>query len=122
MKLRKKKTVLFDQQNSKIYLSMPLERPDPPEVGKVTHHTIELKWDHVKLALPPGQRYKYVLQESDKGKKEWGNVYSGYSTIKVVESLQPTTEYSYRLAVLNNENERSEYSVVCTVKTTSSFY
>ena len=101
---------------------MPLERPDPPEVGKVTHHTIELKWDHVKLALPPGQRYKYVLQESDKGKKEWGNVYSGYSTIKVVESLEPTTEYSYRLAVLNNENERSEYSVVCTVKTTSSFY
>ena len=98
---------------------MPLERPDPPEVGKVTHHTIELKWDHVKLTLPSGQRYKYVLQESDKAKKEWGNVYSGYSTTKVVESLEPTTEYSYRLCVLNNDNERSEYSAVQTVKTTS---
>ena len=102
---------------------MPLQRPDPPEVGKVTHHTIELKWEHVKLALPSGQRYKYILQETDtKSKKEWANAYSGYSVTKVVESLEPTTEYCYRLCVIDSENERSEYSAVQTVKTISLWF
>ena len=55
---------------------MALEKPDPTVVGKVTHHSIELKWNHVKEKLPQNQRFKYVLQEADKSKKEWGNIYS----------------------------------------------
>jgi hypothetical protein len=55
---------------------MTLEKPDPPVVGKVTHHNIELTWSHVKEKLPAGQRFKYVLQGSDKNKKEWENVYT----------------------------------------------
>lgn len=55
---------------------MAIEKPDPPVVGKVTHHSIELNWNHVKEKLPTNHRYKYVLQECDKSKKEWGNVYS----------------------------------------------
>jgi hypothetical protein len=53
-----------------------LEKPDPPVVGKVTHHSIELTWTHVKEKLPSNQRFKYTLQEADSKKKEWGNVYS----------------------------------------------
>lgn len=99
---------------------MPLEKPDAPVVGKVTHHTIELKWEHVKQALPVvthAKRYKYLLQESDTKKKEWRNVYSGYSTFKTVESLETEKDYLFRLAVINCDNESSEYSIACPVKT-----
>ncbi len=51
-------------------------RPEPPVVGKVTHHSIELIWNHVKEKLEPNKRYKYSLQEADRHKPEWGNVYS----------------------------------------------
>ncbi|RMZ93619.1 Fibronectin type 3 and ankyrin repeat domains 1, partial [Brachionus plicatilis] len=98
--------------------SVPIERPDPPVVGKVTHHTIELIWMHLKEKLPTNQKFKFVVQEADKKKKEWGQVYAGYGYTKTVESLEPFTEYSYRLCVIGTNNERSEYSPVCTVKTT----
>ena len=55
---------------------MPINKPDPPVVGKVTHHSIELIWTNVKDTLPKDQRFKFTLQESDKAKKEWGNIYS----------------------------------------------
>lgn len=55
---------------------MPLDKPDPPVVGKVTHHSIELIWTSAKENLPKDQRFKFTLQESDKAKKEWGNIYS----------------------------------------------
>ncbi len=53
-----------------------VKRPDPPVVGKVTHYSIELIWNHVKAKLEPNRKYKYTLQEADKHKSEWGNVYS----------------------------------------------
>jgi hypothetical protein len=55
---------------------MALAKPEPPIVSKLTHHTIELIWAHVKEKLPSNQRYKYLLQESDKNKKEWKTVYT----------------------------------------------
>lgn len=55
---------------------MPVERPDPPVVGKVTHHSIELIWMHVKEKIEPNKRFKFILQEADRSKKEWGNVYA----------------------------------------------
>jgi hypothetical protein len=53
-----------------------LEKPDPPVVGKLTHFNVELQWTHVKEKLPPGQRFKFILQEMDRAKKEWTNIYS----------------------------------------------
>ena len=59
---------------------MKVEKPDPPIVGKVTHCTIELSWLHVKEKLASDGEsvagYRYILQECEKNKKEWINVYS----------------------------------------------
>jgi hypothetical protein len=148
-----------------------IEKPDPPVVLKVTHHSIELNWDHVKKQLSsttlntsrpqssasaasaassspvpptptpnplepanvvintatahasaPAEKLKYNLQEfSNNSKNEWISVYSGYGTTCVVENLEPSIEYTYRLCVSNAQNERSEYSSACVVKTTSEF-
>lgn len=43
----------------------------------------------------------------------------GYGITKTIESLEPASDYNYRLCVINSDNERSEYSSVCTVKTLS---
>lgn len=57
---------------------MPIERPDPPIIGRVTHSTIEIFWNHVKDKLPDGKRYRFTLQElCENLKQEWGTVYSG---------------------------------------------
>lgn len=96
-----------------------MKRPDPPLFGKVTHHSIELTWAHVKKKLPSDQRFKYNLQEIDhqKKNKEWGNIYAGYGIIKIAESLEPNSEYSYRLLFINKLNKKSEYSEEIKVKT-----
>lgn len=59
-----------------LFFIVPIERPEPPVVGKVTHHSIELIWMHMKEKLPTDQKFKFVLQEADKKKKEWGQVYA----------------------------------------------
>lgn len=56
-------------------LQVSVEKPESPVFGKVTHRTIELIWKHVKDALPAG-RFKFTLQEFDKKKKDWNNVYT----------------------------------------------
>lgn len=95
-----------------------LIKPDPPVVGKVTHHSIELMWSHIKEKIGADKRLKYTLQEIDKHKHDWGNVYAGFGITKIIESLDPSTEYSYRVCYIMPDNQRSEYSAVCTVKTT----
>ena len=109
-----------------------IDKPDPPVVVKVTHHSIELSWEHVKAKpssassaaspRPPASadRLKFSLQEySNNSKHEWTSVYSGYGSTCVIDNLEPASEYMYRLCVSNSQNERSEYSQTCTVKTTS---
>lgn len=96
-----------------------LFKPDPPVVGKVTHHSIELFWTHIKEKVGPSVRVRYALQEAEKNKHEWGNVYSGYAVTKVVEGLEPLTEYSFRISYTLPDNQKSEYSQICTVRTTS---
>jgi hypothetical protein len=88
-------------------------------IGRVTHTSIEIVWNHVKDKLTDGRRYKFTLQElSDVNKQEWGTVYSGLGVIKVVEGQKPQTEYSFRLMVIGPDNEKSEYSPSITVRTT----
>lgn len=45
--------------------------------------------------------------------------FRGYGTSATLEGLEPSTEYSYRLCVIGPDNEKSEFSSACTVKTTS---
>ena len=105
--------------NIYFHSKMPIERPDPPVIGKVTHTSIEIIWNHVKDKLTDGRRYKFTLQEiCENNKQEWGTVYSGFGVIKVIESQKPLTEYSYRLMIIGPNNEKSEYSPPVTVKTT----
>lgn len=99
---------------------MKLEKPDPPVVLKVTHFSIELSWDHVKVKLSQGERVKYTLQEFvNTPKREWTTVYSGYGSSHVIDNLEPASEYMYRLCMTGLDNQRSEYSSACVVRTTS---
>ena len=55
------------------------ERPPPPIVGKVTHHTIELYWEEALAYacdnnLTGDERVRVSLQEEDR-QGQWGNVY-----------------------------------------------
>ena len=76
-------------------------------------------WNHVKEKLDVNKRYRYTLQEADKNKQGWGNVYSGYGITKILDGLEPVTEYSYRLCFISMDNKKSEYSQILSVKTTS---
>jgi hypothetical protein len=79
-------------------------------------------WDHVNPNLE-NTRSKFILQEHipNSPKREWITVYSGYGTSVIVDNLDPATEYHYRLCIIGQDNERSEYSSACIVKTTSKF-
>ena len=95
-------------------------KPDPPVIGKITHHSIECNWKHVQKNLPKNQRFKFILQErSSKSINELINVYQGYGIIKNIESRECYTEYAYRLCIVNSKNEKSEFSQVVNIKTLS---
>lgn len=52
-------------------------RPDPPVVGKVTHHSIELCWEGAGEESEQRKgdgRLRFCLQEADKS-QGWGNVH-----------------------------------------------
>ena len=50
-------------------------RPDPPVLGKATHHSVELSW-HPPHHLPGHGRMRYCIQEEDAAKKDgFGTVY-----------------------------------------------
>ena len=54
-----------------------LAQPEPVIISKITHHSIECTWKHVRASLPKNQRFKYILQElSPKNKGEWYTVYT----------------------------------------------
>ncbi|CAF0868090.1 unnamed protein product [Brachionus calyciflorus] len=95
-----------------------IDKPDPPTVGKVTHASIELDWTHVKKDSPYS-KLKFIVQElSNNNKREWGIIYSGYLTNRIIEGLDPSTEYTFRLCVIGENNDRSEFSTSVTVRTT----
>ena len=50
-------------------------RPDPPVLGKATHHSVELSW-HPPPHLAEYGRLRYCIQEEDACKKDgFGTVY-----------------------------------------------
>ncbi|PIK54974.1 putative fibronectin type 3 and ankyrin repeat domains 1 protein [Apostichopus japonicus] len=63
-------------------MSVAPKRPDPPVVGKVTHHSIELYWESAGQTSDSGKgdgRLRFCLQEADKS-QGWGNVHIGASS------------------------------------------
>ncbi|XP_022288625.2 fibronectin type 3 and ankyrin repeat domains 1 protein-like isoform X1 [Crassostrea virginica] len=99
---------------------MPLSRPPPPVVGKVTHYSIELFWnealDKAKEEVGGKEMVKVCVQEQDRH-NTWGNVYTGYAHSHTITGAEPQTTYKYRIRFMSNE-ENSEWSPHLTVSTT----
>ncbi|XP_066457236.1 fibronectin type 3 and ankyrin repeat domains protein 1 [Eleutherodactylus coqui] len=97
-----------------------IKRPDPPVVGKVNHHSIELYWDinNVYKRIGPSNKwFRFSIEEEDVKTHMYGTVYSGYSMKHVVEGLDSSTSYRFRLKVTGHNGEYA-YSPVVTVSTT----
>lgn len=96
-----------------------LDRPQPPIVENVTHHSVELTWDRPMWSDGKSDnRLKYAIQEEDKKTKGFGTVYIGYADSYTIEGLEPLQSYKYRLKVTNNSGDVvfSPLISVCTTK------
>uniref|UniRef100_A0A8C5WD73 Fibronectin type III and ankyrin repeat domains 1 n=1 Tax=Leptobrachium leishanense TaxID=445787 RepID=A0A8C5WD73_9ANUR len=97
-----------------------IQKPDPPVVGKVTHHSIELYWDthHIYDRKGPiDGRTKFSIEEEDAKTHSYGTIYSGYSRNHTIEGLEPSSQYKFRLKVTECDG-RFNYSPVVSVATT----
>nr|KAF6424886.1 fibronectin type III and ankyrin repeat domains 1 [Molossus molossus] len=95
-------------------------KPQPPVVGKVTHHSIELHWDPGKEVTrrgPQEQWAQFSIEEEDPRTHTYGTVYTGYATKHVVEGLEPRTLHRFRLKVTSPSGE-SGCSPAVSVSTT----
>ncbi len=88
------------------------EKPEPPIITNLTHHSIDCQWKHVKDKLPKNQKYKFILQGSsqNRNKGEWNLLYNGFGVTKNVVGLEPSTEFFFRLIVVSPKKVESEPS------------
>uniref|UniRef100_A0A8C4SB91 Fibronectin type III and ankyrin repeat domains 1 n=1 Tax=Erpetoichthys calabaricus TaxID=27687 RepID=A0A8C4SB91_ERPCA len=92
----------------------------PPVVGKVTHHSIELYWDEagrIKRIGPCDQWLRFSVEEEDSRTHTFGTIHTGYSKHHIVEGLEPSTLYKFRLKITSQSGEMV-YSPVVSVSTT----
>ncbi|KAM8924615.1 fibronectin type 3 and ankyrin repeat domains protein 1 [Pelodytes ibericus] len=97
-----------------------IPKPDPPIVGKVTHHSIELYWDisnTFQRKGPSNEWLKFTIEEEDVKRHAYGTIYSGYSRQHSVEGLEPSSSYRFRLKVTGCNGEYM-YSPIVSVSTT----
>nr|DBA14988.1 TPA: hypothetical protein GDO54_004256 [Pyxicephalus adspersus] len=97
-----------------------ISRPDPPVIGKVNHHSIELYWDinnSYERSGPATKWFKFSIEEEDMKTHVYGTIYSGYSRRHVVEGLEYSTSYRFRLKVTAYNGEYA-YSPLVSVSTT----
>ncbi|XP_019338401.1 fibronectin type 3 and ankyrin repeat domains protein 1 isoform X1 [Alligator mississippiensis] len=95
-------------------------KPDPPVVGEITHHSIQLSWDlenKTERKGPQEQWLKYSIEEEDPKVHTYGTIYRGYARQFVVDGLQPRTAYRFRLKVTTPEGQNA-YSPAVSVSTT----
>jgi len=109
------------KKDEKTRPTAPPERPPPPIVGKVTHHSIELYWEEAltqaNQCSPKGDsRVRVTIQEQDKT-GGWGTVYTGYSSRHTLTGLEIWTRYRYRIRFMNDQGN-SEWSPSIEVSTT----
>lgn len=95
-------------------------KKDPPAVGKVSHHSIELYWDEIHTLQrkgPSEQWPHFSVEEEDPKTHTYGTIYIGYSTKHTVEGLEPSTPYRFRLKITSPSGDYV-YSPVVSVSTT----
>nr|CAB3244689.1 fibronectin type 3 and ankyrin repeat domains protein 1 [Phallusia mammillata] len=92
--------------------------PEPPTVGKVDHHSIELFWEHDSDVHSGDKRVKFTLQEEDRRTKEYKTVYNGFADTYKIEGLDPLQKYTYCLQVSTSAGDISISPpiTVCTTK------
>ncbi|XP_038629678.1 fibronectin type 3 and ankyrin repeat domains protein 1 isoform X2 [Scyliorhinus canicula] len=79
-------------------------KPDPPVVGKVTHHSIELYWNmhHTLQGYGASNRgLCFSIEEVDMKTHAYGKIYIGYAKRHVVTGLDASTLYRFRLKVIS---------------------
>ncbi|XP_060697973.1 fibronectin type 3 and ankyrin repeat domains protein 1 isoform X1 [Hemiscyllium ocellatum] len=95
-------------------------KPDPPVVGKVTDHSIELYWNkHHQLQgyIASNRGLCFSIEEEDIKTHTFGNIYTGYAKHHVVTGLEASTPYRFRLKVISSTGNCA-YSPIVTVSTT----
>ncbi|KAI1886982.1 hypothetical protein AGOR_G00201360 [Albula goreensis] len=92
---------------------------EPPIVGNVSHHSIELSWNneenHAQTA-PLGNRTLFSVEEENTRTQKYCTIYMGYGTQYTVEGLQPSTSYRFRLKISHTSGETA-YSPAVSVST-----
>nr|XP_033796630.1 fibronectin type 3 and ankyrin repeat domains protein 1 isoform X2 [Geotrypetes seraphini] len=94
-------------------------KPNPPVVGTVTHHSIELHWDQDKNLQREeniNQRFSFSVEKEDSKTHTYDTIYMGYAKRYIVQNLQPGASYRFRLKV-TSPTEEYAYSPVVTVST-----
>ncbi|XP_043568562.1 fibronectin type 3 and ankyrin repeat domains protein 1 isoform X2 [Chiloscyllium plagiosum] len=97
-----------------------IPKPDPPVVGKVTDHSIELYWNkHHQLQgyIASNRGLCFSIEEEDIKTHTYGNIYTGYAKHHVVTGLEASTPYRFRLKVISSTGNCA-YSPIVTVSTT----
>ncbi|XP_051502421.1 fibronectin type 3 and ankyrin repeat domains protein 1-like [Myxocyprinus asiaticus] len=82
--------------------TLSLELPQPPVIGKVSHHSIELSWineDRKRQDGPPECWTSFSVEQMDTKTDTYRTIYIGYGTHHIAEGLKPSTSYSFRLRV-----------------------
>ncbi|XP_067908850.1 fibronectin type 3 and ankyrin repeat domains protein 1 [Heterodontus francisci] len=101
-------------------MEVEVPKPDPPVVGKVTHHSIELYWNkhhHLQGYEASNRGLCFSIEEEDIKTQTYSNIYTGYAKQYVVTGLDASTSYRFRLKVISCTGCYA-YSPVVTVSTT----
>ncbi|XP_071388787.1 fibronectin type 3 and ankyrin repeat domains protein 1-like [Centroberyx affinis] len=85
----------------------PLKPPQPPVIGKASHHSIELSWENEGYARqgPPERWTIFSIEKMDQKSRTYGTVYVGYSNHYSAEGLEPHTHYLFRLRITSPTGE-----------------
>ncbi|KAJ8284753.1 hypothetical protein COCON_G00036030 [Conger conger] len=93
---------------------------EPPVVGNVSHHSIDLSWASEENSARKGPTENWNLfsvEEENSRTHKYNTIYMGYSTQYTVEGLEPSTTYKVRLKLTHPSGE-TIYSPVITISTT----
>uniref|UniRef100_A0A8C1ZKA8 Fibronectin type III and ankyrin repeat domains 1 n=1 Tax=Cyprinus carpio TaxID=7962 RepID=A0A8C1ZKA8_CYPCA len=77
-------------------------------IGKVTHHSIELSWmneENKPRKGPPERWTRFSVEQMDPKTHTYSTVYIGYGTHHLVEGLESSTSYNFRLRVTRASGE-----------------
>ncbi|KAI4882549.1 hypothetical protein NFI96_034482 [Prochilodus magdalenae] len=82
--------------------------PEALMVGKISHHSIELCWGSGEQdrSGPTESWTRFSVEEMDPKAHTYSTIYVGYSDRHVVEGLEPSTLYKFRLRTTRPDGER----------------